>query len=168
MTSALQMADMVRRGETNAENLVESALDLIEKTDNQLKAWACIDTAGAIASAKLLDEIRDSGRALGPLHGVPIGSDIIDTADIPTEYGILAFKGASTQPRRNNRVEIERGWRGNIGENSYNPVCFYGSLRNAVIQTIWNTVRVDLLRALPPRFQQDMCQWPSEHKRMDR
>ncbi len=43
MTSALQMADMVRRGETNAENLVEGALDLIDKTDNQLKAWAYID-----------------------------------------------------------------------------------------------------------------------------
>ena len=94
MTSALQMADMVRRGETNAENLVKGALDLIEKTDNQLKAWAYIDTAGAIASAKLLDEIRDSGRALGPLHGVPIGlKDIIDTADMPTEFGSLAFKG---------------------------------------------------------------------------
>ena len=66
MTSALQMADMVRRGETNAENLVEGALDLIEKTDNQLKAWAYIDAEGAIASAKLLDEIRESGRALGP------------------------------------------------------------------------------------------------------
>ena len=94
MTSALQMADMVRRGETNAENLVKAALDLIEQTDNRLKAWAYVDTAGAIASAKLLDEIRDSGRALGPLHGVPIGiKDIIDTADMPTEYGSLAFKG---------------------------------------------------------------------------
>ncbi len=94
MTSALQMADMVRRGETNAENLVKGALDLIEKTDNQLKAWAHIDSSGAIASAKLLDEIRDSGRALGPLHGVPIGlKDIIDTADMPTEFGSLAFKG---------------------------------------------------------------------------
>ena len=94
MTSALQMADMVRRGETNAENLVEGALDLIEKTDNQLKAWAYIDAEGAIASAKLLDEIRDSGRALGPLHGVPIGlKDIIDTADMPTEFGSVAFKG---------------------------------------------------------------------------
>ena len=88
------MADMVRRGETNAENVVEGALDLIEKTDNQLKAWAYIDASGAIASAKLLDEIRDSGGALGPLHGVPIGlKDIIDTADMPTEFGSLAFKG---------------------------------------------------------------------------
>ena len=94
MASALQMADMIRRGETNAENLVKAALDLIEKTDNQLKAWAYIDKAGAIASAKLLDEIWNSGRALGPLHGVPIGlKDIIDTADMPTEYGSLAFKG---------------------------------------------------------------------------
>ena len=99
MTSALQMADMVRRGETNAETLVRGALDLIEKTDNQIKSWAYIDAAGAIASAKLLDEIRDSGRALGPLHGVPIGlKDIIATAEMPTEFGSLAFKGH--QPKK--------------------------------------------------------------------
>ena len=99
MTSALEMADMVRRGETNAETLVRGALDLIEKTDNQIKSWAYIDAAGAMASAKLLDEIRDSGRALGPLHGVPIGlKDIIATAEMPTEFGSLAFKGH--QPKK--------------------------------------------------------------------
>ena len=94
MTSALQMADMVRRGETNAEDLVRDALELIEKTDSQIKAWAFIDAERAIACAKLLDEMRESGRALGPLHGVPVGlKDIIDTAEMPTECGSLAFKG---------------------------------------------------------------------------
>ena len=87
------MADMVKRGETNAESLIKGALDLIEKTDNQIKAWAYIDTAGAISSAKLMDEIRDSGRALGPLHGVPIGlKDIIDTADMPSYHIQLAYQ----------------------------------------------------------------------------
>ncbi len=94
MTSALKMADMVQRGETNAESLVQNSLELIEKTDDDLNAWAYIDSAGAIACAKMLDEIRDGGRAVGPLHGVPIGiKDIIDTADMPTEFGSLAFKG---------------------------------------------------------------------------
>ena len=131
MTSALQMVDMVWRGETNAENLVEGALDLIEKTDNQLKAWAYIDAEGANSLCKLLDEIRDSGRALGPLHGVPIGlKDIIDTADMPTEFGSVAFKGH--QPGQDATIVSKlRGWRGNLGENSYNPICFYGSVRNA-------------------------------------
>jgi Asp-tRNA(Asn)/Glu-tRNA(Gln) amidotransferase A subunit family amidase len=92
MTSALKMADMVRRGETNAETLVNDALKLIDRTDSKLKAWAHIDPKGAIARAKLLDEMRDSGRALGKLHGVPIGiKDIINTADMPTEFGSVAF-----------------------------------------------------------------------------
>src|SRR5262249_10379699 len=34
------------------------------------------------------DEFRLSGAAIGALHGVPVGlKDIIDTADMPTEYG---------------------------------------------------------------------------------
>ena len=103
MTSALQMADMVRRGETNAEDLVRDALELIKKTDSQIKAWAFIDAESAIACAKMLDEMRESGRALGPLHGVPVGlKDIIDTAEMPTEYGSLAFKGH--QPNQDAKI----------------------------------------------------------------
>ena len=131
MTSALQMADMVRRGETNAENLVEGALDLIEKTDNQLKAWAYIDAEGAIASAKLLDEIRDSGRALGHFMVFRLVSKTLSIPLICQLNLVVWHLRASAEPRRNNRIEIERGWRGNIGENSYNPICFYGSVRNA-------------------------------------
>ena len=37
MTSALQMADMVRRGDKNAENLVEVALDSFFGDDREKK-----------------------------------------------------------------------------------------------------------------------------------
>ena len=143
-------------------------MDLIEKTDNQLKAWAYIDAEGAIASAKLLDEIRDSGRALGPLHGVPIGlKDIIDTADMPTEFGSVAFKGH--QPSQDATIVSKLREAGAVilGK-QLQPHLLLWIRQKHGIQIIWNTVRVGLLRALLPRYQQDMCQWPSEHKRMDR
>ena len=67
------MADMVRRGETNAENLVKAALDLIEKTDNQLKAWAYIDKAGAIASANDVTVQTSFGPLIGTTGNGPLG-----------------------------------------------------------------------------------------------
>lgn len=50
-----------------------------------MRAWSYIDAAGALRRARALDR---AGRSVGPLHGIPVGvKDIIDTADMPTEYG---------------------------------------------------------------------------------
>ena len=39
-------------------------------------------------------ELLRDGRALGPLHGVPVGiKDIFDTADMPTENGTVLHAG---------------------------------------------------------------------------
>ena len=94
MTSALQMVQMIRDGETTSVALVTAALDRIAETDDALKAWIWLDRDGALAQAQAMDQLRQSGRALGALHGVPIGlKDIIDTADMPTESGSVAFAG---------------------------------------------------------------------------
>ena len=97
MTSALQMVQMIRDGETTSVALVTAALDRIAETDDALKAWIWLDRDGALAQAQAMDQLRQSGRALGALHGVPIGlKDIIDTADMPTECGSVAL--AERQP----------------------------------------------------------------------
>ena len=94
MTSALQMVQMIRDGETTSVALVTAALDRIAENDDALKAWIWLDRDGALAQAQAMDQLRQSGRALGALHGVPIGlKDIIDTADMPTESGSVAFAG---------------------------------------------------------------------------
>jgi Asp-tRNA(Asn)/Glu-tRNA(Gln) amidotransferase A subunit family amidase len=94
MTSALQMVQMIRDGETTSVALVTAALDRIAETDEALKAWIWLDRDGALAQAQAMDQLRQSGRALGALHGVPIGlKDIIDTADMPTECGSVALAG---------------------------------------------------------------------------
>lgn len=86
MTSALQMVQMIHDGETTSVALVTAALERINETDDALKAWVWLDRDGALEQARAIDQLRQAGRALGALHGVPIGlKDIIDTADMPTD-----------------------------------------------------------------------------------
>jgi aspartyl-tRNA(Asn)/glutamyl-tRNA(Gln) amidotransferase subunit A len=47
-----------------------------------------------MTEAERLDALRRTGRAIGPLHGLPVGvKDIIDTARIPTGNGTLLDEG---------------------------------------------------------------------------
>ena len=98
MTSALQMVQMIQDGETTSVTLVTTALERIAETDDALKAWVWLDRDGALEQARAMDQLRQSGRALGALHGVPIGlKDIIDTADMPTECGSVALAGRQSE-----------------------------------------------------------------------
>lgn len=98
--SALEAARHIREGRLSSVDLVKACLARIEETDGDVKAWAFVDTDGALARAAELDAIRKSGLPIGPLHGVPVGlKDVIDTADMPTERGTPIFAGR--QPEQN-------------------------------------------------------------------
>ena len=85
---------MIRDGIISSEQLVEACLARIREVDPQVQAWAFLDADYALTQAHALDELRLSGRAIGPLHGVPIGlKDIFDTADMPTECGSVLYAG---------------------------------------------------------------------------
>ncbi len=91
---ALEAARQIREGRLTSTELVQACLDRINETDGQLKAWAHVDAGHALAQAGMMDEIRRSGRAVGALHGVPVGlKDIIDTRNLPTERGTKIFAG---------------------------------------------------------------------------
>ena len=82
--SATEAARKIREGKLSSVDLVKACLKRIKETDDELKAWAYLDAENALAQAKEMDEIRARGRAIGPLHGVPVGlKDIIDTHDMP-------------------------------------------------------------------------------------
>ena len=95
--TAAQMHKMICAGETTAVGLVSAAFDEIANNNDELQAWAWLDRETALAHAAELDSLKQSGRTVGPLHGVPIGlKDIIDTAAMPTAYGSEAL--AERQP----------------------------------------------------------------------
>lgn len=90
--SAVEAARKIREGVLTSVDLVKACLARIDETDGQLKAWAHLDPAYALAQAEELDSIRRAGRPVGPLHGVPVGlKDIVDTRDFPTERGTPIF-----------------------------------------------------------------------------
>jgi Asp-tRNA(Asn)/Glu-tRNA(Gln) amidotransferase A subunit family amidase len=95
--STLSLADAaasVREGRISSVELVEDCLRRVEEVDGEIQAWAFLDPDHARRQARAADEHRMAGRAIGPLHGVPIGiKDIFDTSDYPTEFGSALWTG---------------------------------------------------------------------------
>lgn len=92
--SASEAAAAIARKEISSVELVEACLARIDAREPEVAAWACIDRDGALRQARECD----LAAAGGPLHGVPVGvKDIIDTRDLPTEYGSPIFRGHRPQ-----------------------------------------------------------------------
>jgi Asp-tRNA(Asn)/Glu-tRNA(Gln) amidotransferase A subunit family amidase len=92
--SACSLVDRMRRGELSAVETVRAFLDRIAALDPKLRAFAYLDPDTALAAAERVDQTRAAGLAPGPLHGLPVAvKDIIDTADMPTEFGAEIFAG---------------------------------------------------------------------------
>ncbi len=69
---------------------MSACLARIVERDGQVQAWAYLEPDYALAQARELD--RSPRRGL--LHGVPVGiKDVLDTADLPTEYNSSIYRG---------------------------------------------------------------------------
>ncbi|HEX6529234.1 MAG TPA: amidase, partial [Burkholderiales bacterium] len=89
-TSATEAARRIERGELTSEALVSECLERIAAREETVRAWAFVDRAQALAQARALDR----GPRRGALHGIPVGiKDVIDTADLPTEYNSPIYRG---------------------------------------------------------------------------
>jgi Asp-tRNA(Asn)/Glu-tRNA(Gln) amidotransferase A subunit family amidase len=97
--SLAQAALDIREGRLKSVELVQSCLDRIRAADKDIRAWRHLDPEHAMRQAEELDSRRAQGKAVGPLHGVPVGiKDLFDTSDYPAEYGSPIYAGRT--PRR--------------------------------------------------------------------
>lgn len=88
------LAAALKAGTLTAVVAVEACLARIDALEPQVHAWAWLDRDLALAQAREADARRAAGAPLGPLHGVPVGvKDIVDTADMPTEFGTPVHRG---------------------------------------------------------------------------
>lgn len=93
--TASDIAAAVNRGELTCEAVTRACLERIAAREADVHAWAYCDPDQAIAAARELDRRGASG----PFAGVPFGvKDIIDSADMPTEWGTPIHRGR--QPER--------------------------------------------------------------------
>jgi amidase len=88
--SASEAAARIAAGKLKSEALVAACLERIGQREKDVQAWAFIDSERALAQARARD--REPRRTR--LHGIPVGGkDVLDTADLPTEYGSPIYLG---------------------------------------------------------------------------
>lgn len=84
-----------RAGKLSARELVNAYLKRIKRLDQQgptINAVVTVDAKAHARAGALDDALASTGKLQGPLHGIPVLlKDNIDTADIPTSYGNVAF-----------------------------------------------------------------------------
>jgi len=92
--SVREAADLVASRQVSCRELVQAALDRVDRLEGAVRAWARVDREGALQQAALLDERLGRGERVGPLHGVPVGvKDIIYTRGLETSAGSPILQG---------------------------------------------------------------------------
>jgi len=88
--SATEASAAIAAGKLSSEALIAECLERIGQREQEVRAWAFIDPKLALEQARQ----RDREPARSRLHGIPIGvKDVIDTCDMPTEYGSPIYRG---------------------------------------------------------------------------
>jgi len=89
-----EQARRVRDGEATSAELVEQAMERVERLDGRLGAFVLVLGERARAEAEERDAERRRGRITGPLHGVPVAvKDLIDVAGEVTAAGSPKLAG---------------------------------------------------------------------------
>lgn len=87
MMRALDLAEAVEAGDLTPATVLELALEAIEARETDIRAFAHLDPDRARVLARHIPGTEG-------LFGLPVGfKDIIDTADLPTEYGSPIYSG---------------------------------------------------------------------------
>ncbi|HYM30377.1 MAG TPA: amidase [Candidatus Cybelea sp.] len=90
MTGAVEASRLIANKDLTCEALLRQCLSNVLMREKAVGAWAFLDEALALKAARAADQ----GLRAGPLHGIPVGvKDIIDTENMPTEYGSPIYAG---------------------------------------------------------------------------
>jgi aspartyl-tRNA(Asn)/glutamyl-tRNA(Gln) amidotransferase subunit A len=92
--TAAELALLVSQGTVSAEEVTRAHLDRVAAVDRDVHAFLHVDSDGALAAARAVDERRASGEPLGALAGVPLAlKDVLCMKGIPTTCGSRVLEG---------------------------------------------------------------------------
>ena len=94
METVIEIAAAVAEGKASAREMVDRALDRIDRGDKKLNAFVHLAPEQARADAEKVDRAIARGESPGPLSGVPFGvKDMDHCKGMPVSYGSLVHKG---------------------------------------------------------------------------
>ena len=89
-----EAARLIKAREISSVELTRACLERIERRNKEVGAWSAVDPELSLAEAAKADNQAPKS----PLHGVPFGvKDVIDTRDLPTEFGTDIHRGRRPQ-----------------------------------------------------------------------
>jgi aspartyl-tRNA(Asn)/glutamyl-tRNA(Gln) amidotransferase subunit A len=92
--TASDLAGLLAAGEVSAVEVAKAHLDRIAAVDDRVHAYLYVDTDGALAAARAIDDRRAKGEKLPPLAGVPVAvKDVIATRGVPTTCASKILEG---------------------------------------------------------------------------
>jgi amidase len=92
--TATEVVRLVSEGKATAGQVVRDCIERIVAREADVQAWQHFDAAHAVALACAADGRPAGGALRGATFGV---KDIIDTCDMPTEYGSPIYRGNQTR-----------------------------------------------------------------------
>src|SRR5690349_8770490 len=93
-TTAAELAAKIHSGEVSSVEVTQAHLDRIAETDGKVNAFLHVDTEGALAQARKVDEDVKAGKTVSPLAGVPLAlKDVLTTEGVPTTCGSKTLEG---------------------------------------------------------------------------
>ena len=92
--TAAELAELMTSGQASSVEITQAHLDRIAAVDGDVHAFLHVDTEGALAQAKAVDEKRTAGEQLAPLAGVPLAlKDVLTQEGVPTTAGSKILEG---------------------------------------------------------------------------
>ncbi|MBK0418786.1 amidase [Leucobacter sp. CSA1] len=95
--SAEDLRDAIAEGTLTAEEVMSAFLDRIDTVNDEINVLVFqLPREECLELAREADRRRETGEALGPLHGLPIAvKDLVDVRGMPTSQGSRAFANGS-------------------------------------------------------------------------
>jgi amidase len=92
-TPATRLARLIRRRAVSPLEVTRAVLARIERVNPRLNAYCTVAAESALAAARAATARLARGRALGPLHGIPVSiKDLTPTRGIRTTWGSRIYE----------------------------------------------------------------------------